>query len=200
MYLKNITIKNFKAIGEMTLDFQEGVNLLIGDNGAGKTSVLDAISVGLGGFLAGISGVPSKNILSDQVRFELVKIPTEVECTLNVEENEDYHWIRRRKDEHPNSKTTVSDRAVCEYAYALTNSMSETLPVLSYQSEARVWQQKRGDFGSALKEKLNDRRQGYIGCLDYSLDIKGIKEWCLKMEMEAFRSATKIAEYEAFKE
>ena len=30
-------------------------------------------------------------------------------------------------------------------------------------------------------------------------DIKGIKEWCLKMEMEAFRSATKIAEYEAFK-
>ena len=210
MYLKNVTIKNFKAISDMTLEFQEGINLLIGDNGAGKTSVLDALSIGLGGYLAGITGVPSKNILSDQVRFEVVKmgeassalkyqIPTEVECTLNVEENKDYHWVRRRKDEHPNSKTTVSDRAICEYAYALTNGMSETLPVLSYQSEARVWQQKRGDFGSVLKEKLNDRRQGYIGCLDYSLDIKGIKEWCLKMEMEAFRSATKIAEYEAFK-
>ena len=67
MYLKNVTIKNFKAIADMTLEFQEGINLLIGDNGAGKTSVLDALSIGLGGYLAGITGVPSKNILSDQV-------------------------------------------------------------------------------------------------------------------------------------
>lgn len=74
MYLKNVTIRNFKAIADLTLEFQEGVNLLIGDNGAGKTSVLDALSVGLGGYLAGITGVPSKNILSDQVRFELVKM------------------------------------------------------------------------------------------------------------------------------
>lgn len=209
MYLKKVSIKNFKAIAEMELELQKGVNLLIGDNGAGKTSVLDAVAVGLGGYLSGVTGVSAKNISSDQVRFQLVKmgsassaieyqIPTEIGCVLEVGE-EEYEWIRRRKDEHPNSKTTISDRSICDYAQNLTNDISKRLPVLSYQSEARVWQQKRGDFGTVLKEKLNDRRCGYIGCLDYSLDVKGIREWCLKMEMEAFRSEKKVAEYEAFK-
>ena len=52
MYLKKVSIKNFKAIAEMELELQKGVNLLIGDNGAGKTSVLDAVAVGLGGYLS----------------------------------------------------------------------------------------------------------------------------------------------------
>ena len=48
MYLKQVTIENFRGIGEMTLEFQPGVNLLIGDNGVGKTTVLEAIVAGLG--------------------------------------------------------------------------------------------------------------------------------------------------------
>ncbi len=50
---------------------------------------------------------------------------------------------------------------------------------------------RRGDFGKELKKKLNDRRCGYIGCLDYSLDIKGIQAWCLKMELAAFQKKRK---------
>ena len=145
MYLKKVSIKNFKAIAEMELELQKGVNLLIGDNGAGKTSVLDAVAVGLGGYLSGVTGVSAKNISSDQVRFQLVKmgsassaieyqIPTEIGCVLEVGE-EEYEWIRRRKDEHPNSKTTISDRSICDYAQNLTNDISKRLPVLSYQSE-----------------------------------------------------------------
>lgn len=65
------------------------------------------------------------------------------------------------------------------------------------EARQRVWQTRRSDFGTELKKKLNDRRCGYIGCLDYSLDIK---EWCLKMELVAFQKGMKIAEYEAFKE
>ena len=49
MYLKKVSIKNFKAIAEMELELQKGVSLLIGANGAGKTSVLAAGAVGLGG-------------------------------------------------------------------------------------------------------------------------------------------------------
>ena len=97
MYLKKVSIKNFKAIAEMELELQKGVNLLIGDNGAGKTSVLDAVAVGLGGYLSGVTGVSAKNISSDQVRFQLVKmgsassaieyqIPTEIGCVLEVGE------------------------------------------------------------------------------------------------------------------
>ena len=50
MYLEN-HIQNYKAIQELNIDLKPGVNLLIGDNGAGKTSVLEGIAVALGGLL-----------------------------------------------------------------------------------------------------------------------------------------------------
>ena len=48
MYLKQVTIENFRGIENMTLDFHPGINLLIGNNGVGKTTVLEAIVAGLG--------------------------------------------------------------------------------------------------------------------------------------------------------
>lgn len=209
MYIEKIRIQNFKAIDNIEIDFRPGVNLLIGDNGVGKTSVLEAITVALGGFLTGVPGVSSKNILADDVRFQLHPMgqassgieyltPVEVECWADID-GQKFDWTRRRKDEQANSKTTMEDRSIVGYAQEITNCMSETLPLLCFQSEARVWQTRRSDFGTELKKKLNDRRCGYIGCLDYSLDIKGIKEWCLKMELAAFQQNSKISEYEAFK-
>ena len=43
MWLKQLTILNFKNYEEETLSFLPGVNALTGDNGAGKTNLLDAI-------------------------------------------------------------------------------------------------------------------------------------------------------------
>ena len=57
MYIEKVEIRNFKAIEDMTIEFQQGTNLLIGDNGAGKTSILEALTVALNGILTGVSGV-----------------------------------------------------------------------------------------------------------------------------------------------
>jgi len=43
MYIKELTAVNFKNIGESTLHFSERLNCFVGDNGAGKTNLLDAI-------------------------------------------------------------------------------------------------------------------------------------------------------------
>lgn len=43
MILRNISILNFKNIAETSLDFSNNVNCFIGDNGMGKTNLLDAI-------------------------------------------------------------------------------------------------------------------------------------------------------------
>lgn len=48
MYLKYLTIKNFRAIKETTLNFNKGVNVLIGANNSGKTAVIDALRLSLG--------------------------------------------------------------------------------------------------------------------------------------------------------
>lgn len=44
LVFKEITIKNFKGISELHLDFTNKRNILEGENGIGKTSVLDAIT------------------------------------------------------------------------------------------------------------------------------------------------------------
>ncbi len=43
MYLKNLTLANFKNYGEACFVFNENVNGIVGKNGSGKTNLLDAI-------------------------------------------------------------------------------------------------------------------------------------------------------------
>ena len=43
MYLQRISLVNFKNIEAQTFDFQEKINCFVGDNGVGKTNILDAI-------------------------------------------------------------------------------------------------------------------------------------------------------------
>ena len=69
MFFKEVEIKNFKGIELMDLIFQPGVNLLLGENGAGKTSVLEALTIALSDYFNGISGVANKGIAPTHVRF-----------------------------------------------------------------------------------------------------------------------------------
>ncbi|WP_397446799.1 DNA replication/repair protein RecF [Polaribacter sp. R77954] len=43
MYLQKISLVNFKNIASQSFDFQEKINCFVGNNGIGKTNVLDAI-------------------------------------------------------------------------------------------------------------------------------------------------------------
>ena len=43
MYLKKISLLNFKNIAQEELALCPGINCLVGDNGAGKTNVVDAV-------------------------------------------------------------------------------------------------------------------------------------------------------------
>ena len=43
MYLKRLSLLNFKNIHEAQIDFSPRINCFVGDNGTGKTNLLDAI-------------------------------------------------------------------------------------------------------------------------------------------------------------
>ena len=45
MYLKKLVVKNFRCINDATIDLNEGVNILIGENNSGKTAILDALRI-----------------------------------------------------------------------------------------------------------------------------------------------------------
>ncbi len=207
MQIEQIGIKNFKAAKDIKIEFSPGVNLLIGDNGVGKTSILEAITVALFGMLRGVKGVPVRKISLDDIRFSFNKrgdasseihyeTPVEITCRMKAE-GQEFYWKRYRVDE--NSPTKEEDSGIAKWMQENTNDSNSVLPLLCFQSDARIWKKHRENDRKGLKKGLNDRRCGYAGCMDYSMDIRGIQAWCLKMELNAFQKKSEIKEYESFK-
>ena len=46
--LKSLSIKNFAIIQDITIHFEKGMNILLGETGAGKSIIIDALGLLLG--------------------------------------------------------------------------------------------------------------------------------------------------------
>lgn len=204
MRIEHITIDNFKKIEHMELRFQKGFNLIIGDNSTGKTSVLEAISVALGGFLAGIDNIQSVNFSNDEIRRVCSTIgdgsyniryatPITVDCTAIID-NTPFHFVRR-KNSAKSSRTTVEPRDICKTATRMASDDSSVLPVISYQSAARMWSQKKNKWNDPFGDDYS-RVVGYTDCLDESSNTKMLTNWFRKMEQIIWQNNKTIGEYE----
>ena len=65
--LRNLHIKNLALIREIDVDFAEGLNILTGETGAGKSIIIDSISLALGGKAV-------RNLLREDAPYGLVEL------------------------------------------------------------------------------------------------------------------------------
>lgn len=204
--LQSIVINNFKGINEVAVNFKTGFNILIGDNGVGKTSMLEAISVALGGFLTGINDINTKHISQDEVRLESkltgdgsINIqqvyPVKIECKVSFD-NQDYAWIRQKKTFR--GRTTVEPRDISKVVKETLDETEKVLPLINYQSAARMWAQKREKTTNVFRDNFT-RSVGYIDCLAEESNAKMLLNWCKRMEEVSWQEDKKISEYEAVK-
>ena len=50
MYLRTLKLRNFRCFSELNIDFPERLAVIVGDNGAGKTAILEAAAIAVGTF------------------------------------------------------------------------------------------------------------------------------------------------------
>ncbi len=51
LYMRSLHLENFRGFQNLLLDFHPRLNVFLGNNGAGKSSILDALSIALGEIL-----------------------------------------------------------------------------------------------------------------------------------------------------
>ncbi|MFY7741537.1 MAG: AAA family ATPase [Flavobacterium sp.] len=190
MKINNIHIENFKGIEKIDLEFDTHFNVLIGENGAGKSSILDAISIGLGTFLMnttasfGLKGTKSRPLLKDEIRKVIVS-DDNIELsdvllsgTFCIDEIDDcIPWMREQKRWAKN--LTVRDaQQLKKYGRRIIENLHTdvNLPLFANHTTGRLWGQiyeKTKGPRQIEYEKTGSRLDGYYACLDpRSIDQK----------------------------
>lgn len=209
MYFERTEIQNFKGIEKMNLEFSSGVNLLIGNNGVGKTTVLEALALSIQTYFSRMNDIAKKSIKRDDVHFtsnlvgdasqhRVYSNPTVIKSEINLGGLE-YSSEISREDETNATRTKYTGKEFAAAGRDLLNSQEAILPVICYFSTSRVVDTQKVSTNAVGKNKLNDRRCGYIDCLNATLDRKALTDWTFKMAMAEYKKGTAVAEYEAFK-
>jgi len=67
MKITEMRMQNFRGFEDKTIRFSEGFNVLVGDNGSGKTAILEALVVGIN-FLTSELDCPQIQLTLEQIR------------------------------------------------------------------------------------------------------------------------------------
>jgi DNA replication and repair protein RecF len=101
MYIKNLSLLNFKNFEEAELGFSPGLNCFIGNNGAGKTNLMDAIYY-LSFCKSFLNATDALNIRHDQEFFVIQgkyqRLENEENIYCGLKNGQKKHFKRNKKD------------------------------------------------------------------------------------------------------
>ena len=198
MYLKSISLRNFKCYEDIDIDFNEKLTVIAGENGAGKTSVLEAIAIGLGTMLQPIEGAKSLGIEKNQARlipFSIgssremrAQFPVEIAMEAVVNGNTT-NW--KRSLNTAKSSTTIKDaKTIIKIASGYQDRVRDgdntlILPILAYYGTGRLWDYHREKQSNVFA--TNSRLNGYVDSLDGCANVKLMMNWFLKMTIQKYQ-------------
>ncbi|MDO5425256.1 MAG: AAA family ATPase [Eubacteriales bacterium] len=184
-YLKNIELLNFRRFDNSTYELNPQMNVFIGKNASGKTTVLEAATVILGAYLAAFKEyVPSRfghNISDNDVLRKSLKPTKGIAVTSSVKQfpctvSSQIVWNKKiiecvRSLEKEGGRTKFVGKNpmrefVAEWEKAIKaadgSDEGQIYPLVLYLSSARLWNENRtGEI-----EKTPGRTDAYQRCLD----------------------------------
>ena len=154
MIIKHLVIENFRAIEYLELDCSNSVNVFIGDNGAGKSTVLDAINILYSWLVARLDSTKGKgkSIHKDDIRFGAQY------CFLSVMvEHDGIHasWslYKSKQASHPEPQKQTDLEQLNRFVEQIQSSFEKEKPLLSYYGVNRNVNSVRYDKSLSKKKK-----------------------------------------------
>ena len=209
MHIEKIKLINFRGMKDLMVEFAPGVNVIIGDNGAGKTSLLNGICVALGCLFNPISLYDinaSRQIQNEDIRITSNLIgdttenlekhfPVEIKVILTCFNKQRYYEIIKQNELSPS--TTKSEYLQKEMREAIVNPAIQ-LPLLNFQSaERKLIPVINND--ESMRIKNPERKHGYTNAFIGISSFSEILEWCAKMDYAKYKLKHEVREYKNFK-
>lgn len=217
MRINSIDIVNFKAFENRTLDFHPEFNLVVGVNGTGKTSLLDALSVAAGSWFLGLRGYDSRHIAHDEaylaahnfdgeIRFE-PQYPVRVTARGRVAA-QDMTW--ERSLESPAGKTHFKNASdikslAAQFDQAVRAGEDVVLPLISYYGTGRLWQEPRAASQVKGAQKLvgkkdTSRLDGYLNSVTPRISTRELVLWIARQSWAGYQQGKEAPIFKAVKQ
>lgn len=201
MYLKELHLQNFRCYKDVTAKFDAQLTVIVGNNGAGKTTILEGAAIAISTMFVALNNLSGRSIdkRNDAMRIVYAlgddedvqpQYPVEISAKGIITENQKHvEWKRCLNSDGGN--TTVKDAKdliaiSSDYQDRLrAGDRSLVLPLLAYYGTGRLWdyhRQKKYDTFRA-----NTRTNGYIDSMDGTANVKLMLDWLNKMTIKSYQ-------------
>ena len=209
--IKELQLKNFRCFEELTINFSTPYTVLIGINGSGKSSILDALRIFFDSFSNSVKINQIHNIsvviydlkiLSSDIRREVIlngsileslpKYPTLVSGTVENSNGKVISWKRASiKYNDIEKNNNFESKQLIEYLNEIKNKFNRgenvILPLIAHYGTNRRWVAKERNEEKINREMIPaeydvPRLKGYSNCLTASIfHLEVMRNWFARM-------------------
>ena len=202
MRIDRLKLTNFKGFSKFEKGLNRRFTLIVGDNGAGKSSVLDALSIAFGSFFLGIPVAATRHIHQREVReFErdfqgasefTRAYPAIVEAEGVITHPmtgkiKNIRWKRKLGGEKGRTTTKHAHplSSIAAEAYqAVKVRENPTLPLLSYYGTGRLWQEP----GNPRRRSRPSRFDAYRNSHEPRVSSLDLLNWLRRERLKEFET------------
>jgi len=191
MKIKNLKLTNFRNYKQFSVEFDEKLNIIVAENGIGKTTILDAIAIGFGAMVTRMPKVTGKSFEEKDLRF-LTTEPNKKAPYMRIEIDtfENISWDRTQaRDKSNQTKSQIPQgkqlKEIDNYIDTFINKYNESinefeLPLIMYYGTSRAV--LRSPMRKTHFKKSFSRFEALSGSLNADSDFNRLFQWFDAME------------------
>jgi predicted ATP-binding protein involved in virulence len=209
MRIDRLEITNFKKFSDYAIDLHPQFTLLVGDNGTGKTTILDALAIAAGIWLVNSPDTTlnnsRRNILPSEIRLEAIEAnidgfkitqlierkPVQIKAIGSIE-NKSIQWLRQIKINGSKTSNTGAKEAleiISTLFWLVSIDVKIWLPIVAYYGAGRAWlASNQRDPKATLNSSPSRRWDAFYDCFAERIRIGDLHNWFQK---EAIASANR---------